>query len=358
MRLKGSKDKRKRKAKTFLSSITERKIIEQYERGYSSGKLAKLYDVSKSTISSLFKRRGVRLRVDQTDIFEWKTISDISFINDDISGVYCIYFVNKKDHNDIKLYVGSSSNIKNRLGDHHRLLNSGNHDSKLVQQYFNNKEYNYKFAIIEECDKKDIMQKERFYQCRYNRSCLLNSWIATNVDDLLPWLQKAITLKSYNDYVENSDGCWESKNVDRRGYGVLKVVAFKDWGPGQVKYFYNHRVAYWEKYGEYPELVRHKCNNKRCRNPDHLIEGNHRDNALDKRGDFPERFTQKWREFGGNVAKLTKYFGWKPNVKLKGSMVASCVYEWEKKLNLRNMYPEILSNNADRKFIMNTRAKR
>lgn len=358
MRPKGSKDKEKRKIKTFLSSIQERKIIEQYGLGYSLGKLAKLYNVSKSAISSLFKRRGMKLRVNQTDIVGWKTITNINSLVDNTSGIYCIYFVNKKDNNDIKLYVGSSLNIKNRLSDHYRLLNGGNHYSKLIQQYFNDNRYNYKFAIIEECDGKDIMQRERVYQYKYNRSCLLNSWLATNSEDLLPWLTKAVTLKSYNDYVENDVGCWESKNVDKRGYGVLRVVAFRDWGPGHVKYFYNHRVAYWEKHGKYPELIRHKCDNKKCRNPDHLIEGNYRDNAIDKRKDFPEKFMQKWEEFGGGVVKLTEYFGWKPNVRLKDQMVSSCVYDWEKKLNLRNMYPEILSNNPDRKFIMNTRTKR
>lgn len=357
MRPKGSKDKEKRKIKTFLSSIQERKIIEQYEKGYSSGKLAKLHKVSKSCVSSLFKKRGVKSRVTQKDVCGWTKVSDPKKIKKDICGIYGIYFVNKKDKNNIKLYVGSSTNIKNRLSEHYASLINGTNDSKLIQKYFNNKEYDCNFAIIKRCDEKNIMQEERGYQHRYNKSCLLNSWLATNRDDLIAWLNKAVTLKSYNDYVENSNGCWESKNVNGEGYGVLKVVAFRDWGSGKVKYFYSHRVAYWEKYGEYPELIRHKCDNKKCRNPDHLAEGTHRDNALDKRGDFPERFREKWVEFGGNVAKLSEYFGWKPNVKLKGGSASSCVYEWEKKLNLRDRYPEVLGNNKDRK-LKKSRAKR
>jgi hypothetical protein len=357
MRPKGSKDKEKRKIKTFLSSIQERKIIEQYEKGYSSGKLAKLYSVSKSCVSLLFKKRGVKSRVNQKDVCGWTKISDPKKIKKNLCGIYCLYFVNKKDKNDIKLYVGSSANIKNRLKDHYSKLNNKNHNNKLVQTYFCDPGYDCCYAIMKLCDEKNIMQEERAYQYKYNRSCLLNSWLATNVDDLLPWLNKAITLKSYNQYDINNNGCWEIKNVDKEGYGVLKVVAFRDWGPGHVKCFYSHRVAYWEKYGEYPELIRHKCDNKRCRNPDHLAEGNHRDNALDKRGDFPERFTSKWKEFGGNVAKLSEYFGWKNNCRLGDGMVSSCVYEWEKKLNLRDRYPEILRNNTNRK-LKNSGAKR
>jgi hypothetical protein len=109
-------------------------------------------------------------------------------------------------------------------------------------------------------------------------------------------------------------------------------------------------VAYWEKYGKYPELVRHKCGNSKCRNPDHLIEGNHKDNALDKRGNFPEIFEQKWVEYCGDVMKLTGHFGWKGNCKTKGGMVSTSVYEWEKKLNLRDRYREILASNKDRKI--------
>ena len=54
------------------------------------------------------------------------------------------------------------------------------------------------------------------------------------------------------------------------------------------------------------------------------------------------------------MAKLTKVFGWKGNCRLGDDMVSSCVYEWEKKLDLRNKYPEILEANKNRKkFIKN-----
>lgn len=349
MRPRGGLDKKKRKVKVILSGTDERKIVRDYNGGDSLGKLAKKYNVSKSYVSALLKRRNVKTVVNHSDIVGWKVIKDLEVLNNGVCGVYGLYFVK---NNTIKLYVGSSTNIKHRLKNHYRLLNNGTHESKIVQKYFNDKTYKFNFAILKECDAKNIMQEERYYQHKFNKSCLLNSWLATNVDSLLPWLEKAVSLKSYKDYVTNERGCWESKSLDKRGYGVLKVVAFKDWGPGELKYFYNHRIAYWEKYGEYPELIRHKCGNKKCRNPDHLIEGNHRDNATDKRGDFPERFEKKWVEFRGNVTKLSEYFGWKGNCRLGNQMVSSCVYEWEKKLNLRSKHQGILETNKDRKRII------
>jgi hypothetical protein len=58
----------------------------------------------------------------------------------------------------------------------------------------------------------------------------------------------------------------------------------------------------------------------------------------------------KWVEYCGDVMKLTQYFGWKGNCKIKGKMVSTSVYEWEKKLNLRDKYREILASNKDRKI--------
>lgn len=50
-----------------------------------------------------------------------------------------------------------------------------------------------------------------------------------------------------------------------------------------------HRVSYFWKTGEWPEVVRHKCHNPACVNPDHLEGGSHQDNANDRvdRGTCP-----------------------------------------------------------------------
>lgn len=43
-----------------------------------------------------------------------------------------------------------------------------------------------------------------------------------------------------------------------------------------------HRKVYYEATGEWPEVVRHKCDNPRCINPLHLEGGTHLDNNNDK----------------------------------------------------------------------------
>lgn len=365
MRPKNSNDKTKRKTKTILDSNSERNLIKDYTDGFSIKELITKYSVTRSYVSSLFSRRNVPKRIDYSHIKAMKTIENIESLENNISGIYGIYFLwkyNKDDPeafskiNNIKIYIGSSTDIKKRLVNHIYLLNNNTHNNKLLNNYFNNKEYKIKYCIIKKCKPKDIMQEERLYQHKFNRSCLLNSWLACDEGDLLPWLKKAVKLKAYKNYKITDKNCWEPYSIHKSGYGRLRVVLDEDFGSGIRKYFSSHRVAYWEKYGEYPELVRHKCNNSKCRNPDHLIKGNHRDNALDKRGDFSETFEKKWVEFGGNVIKLTQHFGWKPNCYLKNSKaVSSCVYEWEKKLNLRDKYQRILSNNPNRKSFKSIR---
>lgn len=42
-----------------------------------------------------------------------------------------------------------------------------------------------------------------------------------------------------------------------------------------------HRKVFYEATGEWPEVVRHKCDNPRCINPDHLEGGSAQDNMRD-----------------------------------------------------------------------------
>lgn len=364
MRPRGSYDKIKRKIKNILDGNSERNLINDYNNGLSTKELINKYNVTKACISSLFARRNVPKRIDHSYIKTVEKIDDIESLDKNISGVYAIYFLwkyHKYDTeafskvNNIKIYIGSSTNIKQRLADHIYYLTNNTHNNKLLNSYFNNKEYKIKYCIIKRCEPKDIMQEERVFQRKFNHSCLLNSWLACDGDDLLPWLKKAVKLKAYKNYNITDNDCWEPYSIHKSGYGRLCVVLDEDFGSGIRKYFSSHRVAYWEKYGEYPELVRHKCGNPKCRNPDHLIKGNHRDNALDKRGNFPEIFEKKWLEFEANVTKLTEYFGWKPNCYLKDAKVSARVYVWEKKLNLRDKYQEVLSNNPNRKSFKSIR---
>jgi hypothetical protein len=356
MRPKNSKDKNKRKIKTLLNSIQERDLIADYENGIATKQLIKKYNVTKSCISSLFKKRNIKCRINHSFIRNWEKINNLAEMGGGISGVYAIYFIHQKNTNDIKLYIGSSIDIKTRLQDHVGRLNNGTHYSKNLNKHFKDHNYVVKYAIIERCCSDKIMQKESSYMGAWSRSCLLNSWLSVSDVELKPWLKEAINKDSYNkNYTINKNsGCKESLNVHKSGYAIMKVV----YG-GKIKYLYKHRIAYWEKYNEYPELVRHLCNNPKCYNADHLAKGTHRDNALDKRGDFPEIFESKWLEFNADPVKLSEYFAdkWISNQKWKDTKISYSIYYWEKKLSLRKKYPEVLDSNKNRRFSINFQKK-
>lgn len=71
--------------------------------------------------------------------------------------------------------------------------------------------------------------------------------------------------------------CWEWKGgVQSSGYGNF-------WING--KSYLAHRLAFarFKRKGKAPptKLVRHKCNNRLCVNPNHLLSGTHKDNFND-----------------------------------------------------------------------------
>lgn len=75
------------------------------------------------------------------------------------------------------------------------------------------------------------------------------------------------------------DGCWEWQGYrDARGYGQIGL------GTRNEGITSTHRAAWLVTGGEIPEgmVVRHKCDNPPCCNPDHLELGTHQQNSDDK----------------------------------------------------------------------------
>lgn len=76
-------------------------------------------------------------------------------------------------------------------------------------------------------------------------------------------------------------GCWNwTASLGTGGYGQIEIGTKTG---GQTKRIGGHRLG-WQLYnGEIPAglHVLHKCDNRRCCNPDHLFLGTHRDNMVD-----------------------------------------------------------------------------
>ena len=80
----------------------------------------------------------------------------------------------------------------------------------------------------------------------------------------------------FDKFVETKNGCHEFTGaLNTNGYGRIN---FKN------KKIYIHRAVYEHFNGSIPKgmVVRHKCNNPKCGNIDHLELGTHADNVQDK----------------------------------------------------------------------------
>lgn len=87
-------------------------------------------------------------------------------------------------------------------------------------------------------------------------------------------------IKLFWNKVDKSSYCWihQGKTISKNGY-----VQFKYRHNGEQIFIQTHRMSWILKNGKIPSdlLVLHRCDVRKCVNPDHLFLGSHQDNMDD-----------------------------------------------------------------------------
>ena len=331
-------NKRSRRSETGLTKKERIKFRTLRLNGYALSRIAQEMDMSISRVKveykELIKRKDLKPQINSALVKDLKDYSEsVTYLSKDKKdcGIYLIFAFSHDSKNTLsKGYIGSSVCVQRRLRDHIRLLKNNKHYNKSIQEAFSSGSYTFRYYLLEECKEGDLLDKESYYLNKWCPSSLFNRWKPPLDEDIIPFLDKTVHKLTTDKYTVTETGCWEWKKLHVNGYGKDILVNFN----GAKKHVKPHRVSYYSYYGTYPKLVRHKCDNPKCMNPLHLEEGSHRQNCQDKDKDLKKLFEQTWVALEGDLQKLSDLFDFK----------IGRTANWERKMGLREKYPEIFKN--------------
>ena len=136
--------------------------------------------------------------------------------------------------------------------------------------------------------------------------------------------------------VLGENGCWDYTGyIDKAGYGQISTYKNKN---NNKRLTSTHRIMYFAHNLDegQSKVVRHKCNNKTCCNPNHLESGSYRDNGLDNKRDEMELFEKRFVETNYNTKILMEEF----------SIEMKTVHSRVNQRGLCKKYPEIRKNKS------------
>lgn len=201
-----------------------------------------------------------------------------------------------------KVYVGATSDLVRREKTHFCNLRLNKHINSKLQADFN--EFggqNFKWEILELVeDAKILYQKENEWKAKFINIYNMNK------TRKLPILTESDICRFWSK-VNKADGCWIWSGCCKP-YGNLKI------NKQNIK---ANRLSYYIHNGNFDEtlVVMHKCNNKKCVNPDHLELGTHIDNMRAASSDglisklslvLATEIRDKYKELGKNSTKYIK----------------------------------------------------
>ncbi len=212
------------------------------------------------------------------------SLDDYKKLNN-ICGVYTFLDKNKK-----VIYIGSSCNIGQRIRQH---IYDKKSNKRLSKAWENNKITHT--GLLRKCKNTlEALQKEDYYIERWpnpllNGSCVLKINSGDFSDRFIKRFWTKVETKENNE-------CWLWNGYIDKQYGRISY---------NKKMYLAHRISFILanpsiKLGA--GIIRHKCDNKSCVNPNHLEIGSQQDNMRDKsnvkkyKGFGEEKYLTEWFE--------------------------------------------------------------